>query len=70
MVTVDESEDLPADSAGGVKLSGAGGRVKVNNTLDERLGLLEDKMLPEIRADLFGPNEVRSRLFLAWCPPS
>ncbi|KAL7417188.1 ATPase, V1/A1 complex, subunit E [Mrakia frigida] len=59
VVTIDESEDLPADSAGGAKLAGAGGRVKVNNTLDERLGLLEDKMLPEIRADLFGPNENR-----------
>lgn len=44
VVSIDESEDLPADSAGGVKLAGAGGRVKVNNTLDERLGLLEDKV--------------------------
>ena len=43
-MTIDESEDLPADSAGGAKLAGAGGRVKVNNTLDERLGLLEDKV--------------------------
>jgi V-type H+-transporting ATPase subunit E len=60
-VTVSLSEEyLSEDSAGGVKLVGAGNRISVNNTIDERLGLLEDKMLPEIRADLFGLNEVRT----------
>lgn len=59
-VTV-SSETLDADSAGGCKLVGEGNRITVNNTIDERLGLLEDKMLPEIRADLFGLNEVRPR---------
>lgn len=52
-------ETLADDSAGGIKLVGEGNRITVNNTIDERLGLLEDKMLPEIRADLFGLNEVR-----------
>ncbi|CED85482.1 Vacuolar H-ATPase V1 sector, subunit E [Phaffia rhodozyma] len=58
-VNVDEDEELPTESAGGVKLNGAGNRIMVNNTVDERLALLEDKMLPEIRADLFGLNENR-----------
>jgi vacuolar-type H+-ATPase subunit E/Vma4 len=53
-------ETLADDCAGGVKLVGEGNRITVNNTIDERLGLLEDKMLPEIRADLFGLNEVRA----------
>jgi V-type H+-transporting ATPase subunit E len=43
-VAVEENEELPADGAGGVKLAGAGGRIKVDNSLDERLGLLEDKV--------------------------
>ncbi|KAJ2968464.1 hypothetical protein NUW54_g13209 [Trametes sanguinea] len=43
-------------SAGGVKLVSGTERITLDNTLDERLRLLEDRMLPEIRADLFGPN--------------
>lgn len=50
---------LNKQSAGGVVLSGHGGKITINNTLDERLRLLEDRMLPEIRLDLFGPNQNR-----------
>ncbi|KIY47753.1 ATPase, V1/A1 complex, subunit E [Fistulina hepatica ATCC 64428] len=50
---------LSDDSAGGVKLVSGSGRITLDNTLDERLRLLEDRMLPEIRRDLFGPNENR-----------
>jgi len=50
---------LSDDIAGGVKLVTASGRITLDNTLDERLRLLEDRMLPEIRKDLFGPNENR-----------
>ncbi|KAL4063680.1 ATPase, V1/A1 complex, subunit E [Scleroderma yunnanense] len=50
---------LNSNSAGGVKLANGNKRITIDNTLDERLRLLEDKMLPEIRADLFGPNENR-----------
>ncbi|SJX64203.1 probable Vacuolar ATP synthase subunit E [Sporisorium reilianum f. sp. reilianum] len=52
-------EGLNKDSAGGVVLAGHGGKITINNTLDERLRLLEDRMLPEIRLDLFGPNQNR-----------
>ncbi|KAH7890393.1 ATPase V1 A1 complex subunit E [Phlebopus sp. FC_14] len=50
---------LSSDSAGGVKLVNGSKRITIDNTLDERLRLLEDRMLPEIRKDLFGPNENR-----------
>jgi len=50
---------LPADGAGGVKLKNGNQRITLDNTLDERLRLLEDQMLPEIRHDLFGANENR-----------
>ncbi|EIW68859.1 V-type H+-transporting ATPase subunit E [Tremella mesenterica] len=50
---------LPDDSAGGVIGSSMAGRIKVDNTLDARLKILEEKMLPELRYDLFGANENR-----------
>ncbi|WVQ78745.1 hypothetical protein IAT38_000832 [Cryptococcus sp. DSM 104549] len=50
---------LPDDSAGGVVGSSLNGRIKVDNTLAERLKILEEKMLPELRHDLFGANENR-----------
>lgn len=56
---VEVKEGLEEDSRGGVILAGHGGRIKINQTLTERLRLLEDRMLPEIRLDLFGPNENR-----------
>jgi len=50
---------LSDSGAGGVKLIAGSNRIVMDNTLDERLELLEDRMLPEIRYDLFGPNENR-----------
>ncbi|OXB39592.1 V-type H+-transporting ATPase subunit E [Cryptococcus neoformans] len=50
---------LSDDSPGGVIGTSMGGRIKVDNTLEERLSILEEKMLPELRHDLFGPNENR-----------
>ncbi|KAI0646355.1 ATPase V1/A1 complex subunit E [Trametes meyenii] len=50
---------LSNDIAGGVKLVSGTERITLDNTLDERLRLLEDRMLPEIRTDLFGSNPNR-----------
>lgn len=50
---------LSDDIAGGAILISGSGRITVDNTLDERLRLLEDRMLPEIRYDLFGANPNR-----------
>ncbi|WVQ87624.1 hypothetical protein IAS59_001351 [Cryptococcus gattii] len=50
---------LPDDSPGGIIGTAMGGKIKVDNTLEERLKILEEKMLPELRHDLFGPNENR-----------
>ncbi|KAK0542670.1 V-ATPase V1 sector subunit E [Tilletia horrida] len=57
--SVDVVSGLPKNSSGGVALSGYGGKIKVNNTLEERLRLLEEQMLPEIRMDLYGANPAR-----------
>lgn len=43
-VEVKLEEGLNDDEAGGVIGSSMGGKIKINNTLDERLKLLEDKV--------------------------
>ncbi|KAF8492300.1 putative vacuolar ATP synthase subunit E [Gautieria morchelliformis] len=58
-VTITVEGTLADDSAGGVKLISGTRRITIDNTLDERLRLLEDRMLPEIRKNLFGANENR-----------
>jgi len=47
-------------SAGGVELAIPDGRIKCVNTLESRLELLQQDMLPEIRTLLFGKNENRA----------
>ncbi|PAV17739.1 ATPase V1 A1 complex subunit E [Pyrrhoderma noxium] len=58
-ITVNISEELSDTIAGGIKLQSANKRITLDNTLDERLRLLEGRMLPEIRHDLFGANQNR-----------
>ncbi|CAM0139291.1 V-ATPase V1 sector subunit E [Umbelopsis sp. WA50703] len=57
--TVDE-ENIPSSNAGGVILSAMNGKIKVNNTLEARLAILEDGMLPQIRVLLFGHSPNRT----------
>ena len=45
--------------SGGVSIVGGGGKIDINNTLDERLKLLETDALPMVRTTLFGRNEGR-----------
>lgn len=50
---------LTCGRAGGVVIVSGNGRIDINNTLDERLRLLETDALPSIRVTLFGENEHR-----------
>ena len=45
--------------AGGVYVVGTGGRIDIDNTLEERLKILETDALPTIRVLLFGENKNR-----------
>ena len=45
--------------AGGVFIIGGHGKIEINNTLEERLKLLETDALPQIRTTLFGKNKNR-----------
>ncbi|KAI8927134.1 ATPase, V1/A1 complex, subunit E [Entophlyctis helioformis] len=56
---IDEADPLPDSSSGGVVLSVQEGRVRASNTLESRLELLQEMMLPEIRTTLFGPSPNR-----------
>ncbi|KAF8241512.1 vacuolar ATP synthase subunit E [Wilcoxina mikolae CBS 423.85] len=58
-MTVDESNTLPEDSHGGIFLSGTGGKIIINNTLEERLHIIEQDCLPAVRVSIFGENPNR-----------
>ncbi|PPQ67693.1 hypothetical protein CVT26_007420 [Gymnopilus dilepis] len=47
------------ESQGGIKIRSGTGRISLDNTMEERLRLLEEQMLPEIREKLFGKNPNR-----------
>lgn len=58
-LTVDQEQNLPADSCGGVELLAAKGRIKISNTLEKRLEMVAEQLVPEVRSALFGRNPNR-----------
>ncbi|KAI9891881.1 MAG: V-ATPase V1 sector subunit E [Vezdaea aestivalis] len=58
-IEIDDKNPLPEGSAGGIYIVGGGGKIDINNTLEERLKLLEFDALPSIRVTLFGKNDNR-----------
>ncbi|XP_038207452.1 V-type proton ATPase subunit E [Zerene cesonia] len=56
---VDTENFLPPDTCGGIELIAAKGRIKIRNTLESRLELIAQQLLPEIRNALFGRNPNR-----------
>ncbi|TIB40356.1 hypothetical protein E3P86_00718 [Wallemia ichthyophaga] len=58
-VDIQVQTSLEDSAAGGLKASAFGNRIFIDNTIEARLTLLEDRMLPEIRYDLFGSNPNR-----------
>ncbi|KAH8268331.1 V-type proton ATPase subunit E [Drosophila bipectinata] len=55
-LVIDEKDYLSADTCGGVELLALNGRIKVPNTLESRLELISQQLVPEIRNALFGRN--------------
>lgn len=53
---------LNKDTAGGVLITNENGKIRVDNTLEERLKLLSEEALPAIRLELFGPSKTRKFL--------
>lgn len=56
---IDQDNFLPAESCGGVEMFAGKGRIKINNTLEARLDLIAQQLIPEIRSALFGKNQNR-----------
>ncbi|KAI8590159.1 ATPase, V1/A1 complex, subunit E [Geranomyces variabilis] len=56
---IDEANPLPESGAGGVVVGAQEGRIRVSNTMESRLELLSEHMLPDIRILLFGPSMSR-----------
>ncbi len=65
-VSVDESAFLETSGinacSGGVVLSALNGAITCDNTLDTRLALAYEGMLPEVRITLFGRSTTRKHL--------
>ncbi|XP_014211783.1 V-type proton ATPase subunit E [Copidosoma floridanum] len=53
---MDQDNFLAPDGCGGVELLAAKGRIKIVNTLESRLELIAQQLIPEIRTALFGRN--------------
>lgn len=58
-VIIDTNNWLPAYVCGGIELAVRNNRIKISNTLEARMDMLSQQMLPEVRAMLFGKNENR-----------
>ncbi|XP_014856347.1 PREDICTED: V-type proton ATPase subunit E 1 isoform X1 [Poecilia mexicana] len=58
-VRIDQDHFLPSNICGGVEVYNNNGKIKVSNTLESRLDLVAQQMMPEIRETLFGSNPNR-----------
>uniref|UniRef100_A0A8R1HZC8 Uncharacterized protein n=1 Tax=Caenorhabditis japonica TaxID=281687 RepID=A0A8R1HZC8_CAEJA len=59
-VVVDKKNFLASESAGGVELAARAGKIKVSSTLESRLDLIANQIVPQVRTALFGPNPNRA----------
>lgn len=58
-VTIDEKDPLAKGLHGGLVIKAKQGTIKVNNTLEERLALVQLNALPIVRSALFGESQTR-----------
>lgn len=58
-VKIDKERFLPAQICGGMEMYNENGKIKVSNTLESRLELIAQQMMPEVRMNLFGANPNR-----------
>uniref|UniRef100_A0A8C2SEB6 ATPase H+ transporting V1 subunit E1 n=1 Tax=Capra hircus TaxID=9925 RepID=A0A8C2SEB6_CAPHI len=61
-VQIDQEAYLPEEIAGGVEVYNGDRKIKVSNTLESRLDLIAQQMMPEVRGALFGANANRKFL--------
>jgi len=56
---LDTDNHIASDSCGGVEMITNKGKIKITNTLESRLELISQQLLPAIRVALFGRNPNR-----------
>ena len=61
-VQIDQEAYLPKEIAGGVEIYNGDRKTKVSNTLESRLDLIAQQMMPEVQGALFGSNANRKLL--------
>ncbi|XP_037551861.1 V-type proton ATPase subunit E 1 [Nematolebias whitei] len=61
-VRINQDNFLPPDVSGGIEIYNEDGKIKVANTLESRLDLMAQQMMPEVRVALFGANQNRKFL--------
>ncbi|XP_035004008.1 V-type proton ATPase subunit E 1 [Hippoglossus stenolepis] len=59
---IDQDNFLSPDISGGIEIYNSNGKIKVANTLESRLDLMAQQMMPEVRVALFGANPNRKFL--------
>ncbi|XP_056271741.1 V-type proton ATPase subunit E 1a [Pseudoliparis swirei] len=59
VVHIDQERFLPSEICGGIEVYNDNRKIKVSNTLENRLELMAQQMMPEIRMNLFGANPNR-----------
>uniref|UniRef100_A0A8C5KQP0 V-type proton ATPase subunit E 1 n=1 Tax=Jaculus jaculus TaxID=51337 RepID=A0A8C5KQP0_JACJA len=61
-VQIDQETYLPEEISGGVEIYNGDHKIKVSNTLESRLDLIAQQMMPEVQGALFGANANRKFL--------
>uniref|UniRef100_G3Q8R9 ATPase H+ transporting V1 subunit E1b n=1 Tax=Gasterosteus aculeatus aculeatus TaxID=481459 RepID=G3Q8R9_GASAC len=61
-VRIDQENFISPDVSGGVEIYNGNGKIKVANTMESRLELMAQQMMPDIRVSLFGANPNRKFL--------
>ena len=57
---ISQSQSLDDNSAGGIIATALDGRILCNNTLEGRLELAREKLMPAVRMVMFGPAQTRA----------
>eukprot|EP00695_Tsukubamonas_globosa_P002110 TRINITY_DN320_c0_g1_i3.p1 TRINITY_DN320_c0_g1~~TRINITY_DN320_c0_g1_i3.p1 ORF type:complete len:244 (-),score=135.32 TRINITY_DN320_c0_g1_i3:115-774(-) len=58
-ISIDTRTVLAPECSGGVVMAGFNGKIRLDNTLDTRLELAYEGLLPEIRTRLFGKSQIQ-----------
>lgn len=56
ILKIDEDSQLSQETTGGIELLAQHNKIKISNTLEARLDLIAQQLVPQVRTALFGRN--------------